>query len=266
MKLIEHPRVTGLVNQFVQLSRREQVIMNITLQFVLLALVFLLALEPLWQAIAINRSRLQSLNDNTLIMENQTLAMQKNPVNDPNPSLRSQQDQLQQQLGQVQARNQQQMAALVTPQQLSKVLEQVLAETPALQLLRLENLPPQPLLTIPAGQTAAVNPVSTSRTASTATVSTNSVIGGISAASATGAGGNAAEAESETARTILWRHGLRLHLRATWPAVLDYLQRMEQLPGTLHWQQLEYHQQEYPWGELTFEVFTISVSREVVGA
>lgn len=243
-RVIEHPRVRQVVGQYQQLTRREQLIINITIEFLLVMLVVLLVLEPLWKDISANRQRTQSLNDGSLTMETQTLALQRNPVNDPNPPLRSQQEQLQQQLGMVQERNHQQMAALVSPQQLARVLEQVLAETPSLQLISLENLPPEPLLTASSGQIAE-------KTAPAA--SANTVHDG-------------AQDSTADSGTILWRHGLRLHLKATWPAVLDYLHRMQQLPGTLHWQGLEYHQKEYPWGEITLEVFTISVSREVVGA
>lgn len=271
-RVIEHPRVRQVVGQYQQLTRREQLIINITIEFLLVMLVVLLVLEPLWKDIVFNRQRTQSLNDGSLTMETQTLALQRNPVNDPNPPLRSQQEQLQQQLGMVQERNHQQMAALVSPQQLARVLEQVLAETPSLQLISLENLPPEPLLTAAVGSaadtTAAASAAkaSASKTGPVAATAVAAASQASAAGSHSGAIADSGVAGSADSGTILWRHGLRLHLKATWPAVLDYLQRMQQLPGTLHWQGLEYHQKEYPWGEITLEVFTISVSREVVGA
>lgn len=65
---------------------------------------------------------------------------------------------------------------------------------------------------------------------------------------------------------ILWRHGLRLKIRCSWSATLEYLHRLRQLPGRVYWESLDYELTSHPWGELRLELFTISASKEVVGA
>jgi MSHA biogenesis protein MshJ len=245
MRLVEHPQIKPLLLRYQQMTTREQQLFSITCRFLLVMLVALLVLEPLWRSSQQKHQQLVVGQDLIVKMQAQIEHMRLNPVDDPNPLLLEQQRQLEQQLQMIEGKNRQQTNTIISPRDMAIMLEQVLAQTPQLQLQSLENLDPQPLL-VDHPRPPALNAGNNTTTPDSGVVH---------------AGNAVVEGE-----VVLWRHGLRLQLRATWPATLDYLHRMLQLPGKLYWEKLEFHLDEYPWGELTLEVFSISASKEVVGA
>ena len=63
----------------------------------------------------------------------------------------------------------------------------------------------------------------------------------------------------------LYRHGLQLTLAATYPGLLAYLERLDQSPWRLYWQLLDYKVSDYPKGQVTLKVYTLSSQEEVLG-
>ena len=63
----------------------------------------------------------------------------------------------------------------------------------------------------------------------------------------------------------LYRHRLRLTMKATYPALVSYLQQLDQSPWTIGWESLEYEVQKYPYANLTIEVSALSRQPEVLG-
>ncbi|ASP37185.1 hypothetical protein CHH28_00125 [Bacterioplanes sanyensis] len=63
----------------------------------------------------------------------------------------------------------------------------------------------------------------------------------------------------------LYRHGLQLTLKATYPGLVDYLEQLDQSPWRLYWQLLDYEVSDYPRGQVTLKVYTLSTEREVIG-
>lgn len=69
----------------------------------------------------------------------------------------------------------------------------------------------------------------------------------------------------EFADVPLYRHGLQLTLDASYDGLLAYLQRLDALPWRLFWQRLDFQIVQHPRGELTLEVYTLSMREEVLG-
>lgn len=63
----------------------------------------------------------------------------------------------------------------------------------------------------------------------------------------------------------LFRHGVRIEMQADYPAVMDYLRRLDSMPWKLYWQSLDYTADNYPDGVLTLDVFTLSTREEILG-
>ncbi len=63
----------------------------------------------------------------------------------------------------------------------------------------------------------------------------------------------------------LYRHGLRLTMTATYPALVKYLQQLDQLPWAIGWESLQYRVTGYPRAQLTIEVSALSRQPEVLG-
>lgn len=63
----------------------------------------------------------------------------------------------------------------------------------------------------------------------------------------------------------LYRHTLRLTAKATYPALVAYLQALGGSAWTLGWEYLDYQVSGYPYGDLTLEVSALSRQQEVLG-
>jgi len=63
----------------------------------------------------------------------------------------------------------------------------------------------------------------------------------------------------------LYRHSLQLTMEASYPALVAYLQRLDTLPWRLGWDSLQFDIKNYPRGEVTIQVSTLSRRQEVLG-
>src|SRR5690606_23336916 len=64
---------------------------------------------------------------------------------------------------------------------------------------------------------------------------------------------------------LLFRHGLRLQLKATYDGLVEYQQRLDSLPWRVYWQTLDYQVQQYPHADVLLELYTFSLNEEVLG-
>ena len=64
---------------------------------------------------------------------------------------------------------------------------------------------------------------------------------------------------------LLFRHGLRLQLKATYAGLVDYQQRLDAVPWRVYWQTLDYQVQQYPHAEVLLELYTFSLNEEMLG-
>ncbi|WP_298716494.1 MSHA biogenesis protein MshJ [uncultured Oceanisphaera sp.] len=62
----------------------------------------------------------------------------------------------------------------------------------------------------------------------------------------------------------LYRHDLSLHLTGSYLALLDYVQRLEQLSGRVFWRGLEFELEQYPDAIIRLDFFTISQHKELL--
>ncbi|WP_337841487.1 hypothetical protein [Rheinheimera sp.] len=59
-------------------------------------------------------------------------------------------------------------------------------------------------------------------------------------------------------KAVVYRHSTVVVLAGTYPALTEVLRRLDQLPWSLGWQQLEYKVTDYPNAELTLDLLTVS--------
>jgi len=64
---------------------------------------------------------------------------------------------------------------------------------------------------------------------------------------------------------IIYRHTFNIELEATYDSALSYLKRLDGLPWQLFWQDLKYESTQYPKGKLNIRIYTLSMSKEVLG-
>ncbi|MGB1093012.1 MAG: hypothetical protein ACPGYX_12885, partial [Oceanobacter sp.] len=212
------------------------------LMFGLVFAAFLLT-EPWWKSV----SSLQQTRQQQLIQQ-QTQQAQLDELSarepkDPNIALRNQLAQLESRIRELQRQASHSTGRLVSAAEMVGLLQPLLLGLPGIELLSMENLQPKPIRAVANGgeQEQKVGQAQTAQTDSEKSI------------------------EAEKQPILLWQQGLRLRIKATYPGMTRYLQRLEQLPKQLIWHSLDYRQSEYPWGELTLEIHTLSPQQEVLG-
>lgn len=121
------------------------------------------------------------------------------------------------------------VSSLVPPEAIVGVLEELLAGSKELRLVRLESHPPE-----------RVGLSDTSESSDRTT-------------------------PASVLDAALYRHGLTLEIEGSYQATLDYLDRIERSPWNLIWKRLEYRVDAHPKATITIDLQTISEREEWVG-
>lgn len=117
----------------------------------------------------------------------------------------------------------------VNGQQMLKLLDQLLSKRQGLMLVKLEKDPPEVMLGLSVASTAASAPAAASSVA-------------------------AAQPRPSISAN---KHALRITLRGNYFDLLDYLERVEQLPYKINWVNLEYKVEHHPTGIMTLTFYTL---------
>lgn len=219
MKWWQHPQVAVVIQRYQALNPRERQLSLITLHFVLLALMAVVFIEPLASRGMAQQSQANELLATNARLEQQLQQLQNSPIKDPNQDLRDELELLTTERLSIESRISNLTDALVSPDKMVAVLEQMLTQDSRLKITSLVTLPKEEIQL---------------------------------------------DANDPSAR--LYRHGLRLRIRATYDSLVDYLKRLDALQWRLYWQSLDYRVEQYPRGELLLEVYTLSSREDVVGA
>ena len=112
-------------------------------------------------------------------------------------------------------------SGLVSPKEMTRVVEELLARNRNLRLIRVENLPPVPLMD-----------------------------------EAQPAQSNAAAARAPDA--VIYKHGARVEMEGSYLEILNYLRALERLPWKFFWGQVNLKSEKYPVSRLTLVLYTLS--------
>lgn len=220
------PIIDG-ITAYDKISEREQKIVLATFIVLLLLLVFLVIVEPL---ILANES-LYSDQENIERINSKVAVQIQNTLatqhQDPNEILRKELVVLSEEADRLQGQISLLTQALVAPKQMVKLLESVLTQDKQLKLISLINLPEQ-----------GMNVYEESRKEN--------------------------ESDDET-DSLIYKHGFEIELEATYDSSIAYLKRLDKLPWQLFWQTLEYESTQYPKGRLKIRIYTLSMSKAVLG-
>jgi MSHA biogenesis protein MshJ len=227
-----------LINTYDDSSAREQIIILSTLVVVLLLAGYLCVIEP----IVLSHTELIE-NENILISTNHSLSekiinTKNKKLHNPNTTLRNQLNETITENKKFQERINLLTQALVAPRQMVSLLGSVLKQDKQLKLISLVNLPEE-----------AMNIEGRSLTSD--------------ADSAADESNNQNITPNEEA--LIYRHAFDIELEATYDSALLYLKRLDELPWQLFWQDLKYESTQYPKGKLNIRIYTLSLSKEVLG-
>lgn len=151
---------------------------------------------------------------------------------DPTVMLKQEISALKSKLAEIDERLAQLSVGLIPADQLPAMLHDVLKSNDRLQLIKLNTLPPAEVALERVENDGAVT-----NDASTA----------------------ASSPEAQSAK--LYRHGVEMHLRGGYVALVEYLSNLEQGEWKFYWEDLHYSVVDYPHAESTLKVFTLSGDR-----
>lgn len=211
-----------LDNRFLALSTRERVLVLVAVLAMLIAAAQFLFFGPLQQQRKTEQEMQVDIQRRYEQLENELAQLQawqsKQEDGSQLATVQQQLDSIDQQIGQLSQR-------MVPPEQMTALLQQLLAREQGMQVLALEKLP------------------------LTAAGDENS---------------DEANAETSN-DLPLYRHRIRLSLRGSYFDSLRYLQAMEALPWTVYWDSLDYQVEDYPQGVLTIEIATLGQEKGWLG-
>lgn len=216
-----------LNGRYVELSRRERLLVALALVLGPLLIGNALVVDPLWTRSKGMQNSIATQSAAAAQLQAQALSLQQQLNSDPDAgrkaelaALGGERDKLDEQLRQF-------GAALVRPEEMNGLLERLLARQAGLRLLSLKTLAPQSVLR--------------NDEASQATKP------------ATAGDGKFVERSFD-----LYRHGVEIRLEGSYGQLQAYLAQLEKLPQRLLWGQLSYRVVDYPRGEMTLTVYTLS--------
>jgi MSHA biogenesis protein MshJ len=148
---------------------------------------------------------------------------------DPDRDTHAAIQQLRQEVAELDARLAGATSGLIEPEEMARVLEQVLARTSRLTLHGLRTLPPEAVIAPLAGNPAAGEPALRA---------------------------NAAQ---------IFRHGVEIELSGTYLEMLQFLQALEALPWRFFWDRVEFSVEQHPRGRLKLLLYTLGLQEGWVG-
>ncbi|MGK0248546.1 MAG: MSHA biogenesis protein MshJ [Oleispira sp.] len=226
------------IKKYENFSVRERNIISLTLVLILLLSGYLFVIE----AIVLTNVKLME-KENTHIITNQLflekiINTKNKKLQDPNIALRKQLNKMLTESKNFQERINLLTQALVAPRQMVSLLGNVLKQDKQLKLISLVNLPEEAMNI--GGRNLTSDADSTAYSSNIQPIKSNE-------------------------EALIYRHTFNIELEATYDSALSYLKRLDGLPWQLFWQDLKYESTQYPKGKLNIRIYTLSMSKEVLG-
>jgi len=195
-------------------------------------LVGMLWAELLWDGQRARAARLATDLDSSqtriAALATQIRALETEARTDPDAALKRQRKQLEARMAKLDRRLKEQMAELIDPASMARVLEAILTRHTDLRLRRIENLPTRPLL----------------------------------ADADTQRDGKAA---GKAQRAGVYRHGLEMEFSGSYLSLLAYLRELDALPWKFYWDALKLKVERYPQAVIVIRVHTLSLDKGWIG-
>lgn len=150
-------RLQAAMARIDSLSRRDRVLLLGLLVGLLILAWDALIWSPLHQQGKDLQAQLVQAQSDQMTQQQQIDQLSLLLAQDPDAANRQQREQLQAELSRLEQELDQAVAGIVTPQEMPALLARLLKDRHGLRLLRLENLPPVPMLDVAAGDPSEIN-------------------------------------------------------------------------------------------------------------
>lgn len=214
-----------LVSKIDGMSLRERVMIFAAAAFLLVSLINAFFLDPLLVKQKKLAAQVIQQQEKMKEIQAQLESLVQAKKDDASSPLRYRIKQLQQQLREGELYLKSRRDKLVPPEKMGDLLEQVLSKNGRLQLVALETLAVAPLI-----ESSAAKPE-----------------------------GNAVTVKSAGQERQVYKHGVKITVRGSYPDLLQYLTALEKLQTQMFWGSAKMSAAQYPAVELTLTLYTLSL-------
>lgn len=223
-----------LAARYTAMPKRERALLPAAVCFAILMLGYLLLIEPARKAHRVLQQQHTQDSSDLLVAQTQ-LNVLRAKVRNPDAELRAQLEALRTQTRSADDRFRQLQGSLVPAQEMSTWLSGLMQAQRGLQLVGLRSLP----------VTSVAELVNARKT-------------GTPNVAPTPAAASAPDAPQDA---WLYRHGVEVTVRGSYPELLAYLQTLERMPRRVYWGELRLNAQDSPAVVMTLTVYTLSVDK-----
>lgn len=200
-------------------SLRERALVFVAVMVVLYLVAVNVVFGPLRTEQSSIERDLKTKRDQIQSVEAQIQKLVGGQPSDVNAQNRAKVATLQQQVKELDAAMEQMTSGVVSPKEMAKLIERMLVQNRALQLVKLESLPPAPITDAKDSRGGAPIPV---------------------------------------ADVQIYKHGMRVELRGRYFDIVDYLKALEALPWKVFWGEVTLETEKYPSSKVTLVIYTLS--------
>lgn len=212
-------RLKPLADRIDALSLRERAMVFVGVMAAIFIIAMNLVLTPLRAEHTRLQASLHNKDQEVQALNREIHIMLGNSATDIDAPQREKIAALEQELARLDQQLEQITGGTVSPQQMAKLLEQILLRNRMLELVKIESLPASPAVqeeSQPAGT------------------------------------------PSKVAGATIYKHGVRVELRGRYFDVVEYLKAIETLPWKVFWGQVSLETDKYPISKMTLVVYTLS--------
>ena len=214
-------RLKVLADRIDALSMRERGAIFLAVMIVLAVIAHSVIFEPLRAEQRRLEQDFKTRQEQTRVADLQVSTLFSPDGKDINAENRTKVAALRQQIKDLDARMDQMTAGVVSPKEMARLMEQMLARRKGLELVRLEALAPMPIESEPK----PAGPV---------------------------------EAAAMPPDVMVYRHGMRIELKGRYFEIVDYLKALEGLPWKVFWGEVSLETDKYPVSKVTLVIYTLS--------
>lgn len=218
-----------LVTKFEALNLRERVLIAVMVNVGLAAAINSALLEPLARQQKKMTPVVVQQQSQATAMEAQLKALKQTLSSDPDAAGRARLALLNRELAEIDISLGGVQKKLVAPDNMARLLEDILNRNRQLRLVGLKTLPLAPLVERKEKEG--------------------------------GAAPQPAAASQPPVEQVVYKHGVEITLQGSYPDLLRYLTELEGLPWRMYWATAEFRVEQYPQARLTLVVYTLSLDK-----
>jgi MSHA biogenesis protein MshJ len=245
------------LQKFEKLTVRERVLVYATAAVVVIFIADALFLGPLTQRRSSMSAQVESQRQEIENIEQQLVEMRQRRDADPDAASKQRIEQINKQIGEIDQNLKQVQDTLVPPEKMADLLQELVTKNKRLQLVGLKTIPGAPL--IDRAKRAEEEKAKAAALALETRVDPGEE--GAAVALPVAEVKAVAPAVETQPEANIFKHGVEITLRGSYPDFVLYLEQLERLPWQMYWGGLKVDAENYPQVTMVLVLYTLSLDQ-----